>query len=81
MTPGNQKSEFTFSNWSPPAKRQKIWWESDEEEEEMGFDPDNYKSSLSSTLYLIEGYPVGKHPLVCRPRQGKYNTNPPQPCY
>ena len=81
MMPCSQKSEFTFSNQYPPAKRQKIWGASDEEEEEMGFDPDNYRSSLSSTLPPIEGYPVGKHPLVCRLRQGMYNTNPPQPCY
>ena len=40
-----------------------------------------YRSSLSSTLPPIEGYPVGKHPLVCRLLQGMYNTNPPQPRY
>jgi len=31
----------TREGHTPPAKRQKIWWDSDEEEE-RGFDPDTY---------------------------------------
>ncbi|KZS01497.1 Uncharacterized protein APZ42_001827 [Daphnia magna] len=36
---------------------------------------------LSKTLGMIEGRPVGEHPLVTRLLKGCYNINPPRPKY
>ena len=41
----------------------------------------SYRSSLSSALSPIDGYPVGKHPLVVRLMKGSFNSNPPKPKY
>ena len=40
-----------------------------------------YRSAISSTHLPIEGFAVGKHPLVCRLLKGAYNLRPPQPKY
>ena len=39
------------------------------------------RSSLSSTLELVDGSNIGKHPLVCRLMRAIYNQNPPRPKY
>ena len=36
-----------------------------------------YRSALSSTLKPIDGFCVGKHPLVCRLLKGVFNKRPP----
>ena len=36
-----------------------------------------YRSALSGTLRPIDGYEVGKHPLVCRLLKGVFNERPP----
>ena len=40
-----------------------------------------YRSAISSAHLPIEGFPVGKHPLVCRLLKGVYNLPPPFPRY
>ena len=40
-----------------------------------------YRSAISSTHLPIQGFAVGKHPLVCRLLKGAYNLRPPQPKY
>ena len=40
-----------------------------------------YRSAISSTNLPIQGFAVGKHPLVCRLLKGTYNLRPPQPKY
>ncbi len=40
-----------------------------------------YRSAISSAHLPIEGFPVGKHPLVCRLLKGVYNLRPPLPRY
>jgi hypothetical protein len=39
------------------------------------------RSMLSATLDKIEGYDVGKHPLVIKLMLGIFNSNPPKPKY
>jgi hypothetical protein len=39
------------------------------------------RSMLSATLSKIEGYDVGKHPLVIKLMLGIFNSNPPKPRY
>lgn len=39
------------------------------------------RSMLSSTLGPVEGYPIGRHPLVLRLMKGVYNIRPPAPKY
>jgi hypothetical protein len=39
------------------------------------------RSMLSATLENIEGYDVGKHPLVIKLMLGIFNSNPPKPRY
>lgn len=39
------------------------------------------RSMLSATLDKIEGYDVGKHPLVIKLMLGIFNSNPPKPRY
>lgn len=41
----------------------------------------SYRSALSSVLPPIEGFPIGKHPLIIRLMKGIFNTNPPKPRY
>ena len=40
-----------------------------------------YCWAISSTHLPIQGFAVGKHPLVCRLLKGAYNLRPPQPKY
>jgi hypothetical protein len=40
-----------------------------------------YRSMLSGTLEKIEGWDVGKHPLVVKLMQGIFNSSPPKPKY
>jgi hypothetical protein len=40
-----------------------------------------FRSMLSATLEKIEGYDVGKHPLVIKLMLGIFNFNPPKPKY
>ena len=40
-----------------------------------------YRSAISSTHLPIDGFPVGKHPMVCRLLKGAFNSRPPQPRY
>lgn len=40
-----------------------------------------YRSAISSAHLPIEGFPVGKHPLVCRFLKGVFNLRPPLPLY
>jgi hypothetical protein len=40
-----------------------------------------YRSMLSGTLEQMEGYDVGKHPLVIKLMQGIFNSTPPKPKY
>ena len=40
-----------------------------------------HKSMLSSTLTLLEGREVGRHPLVMALMRGIYNSAPPRPRY
>ena len=40
-----------------------------------------YRSALSSAHLPVEGFAVGKHPLVCRLLKGVFNLRPPLPCY
>ena len=40
-----------------------------------------YRSALSTVLEPIEGFPVGKHPLVCRLLKGAFQLRPPLPKY
>lgn len=40
-----------------------------------------YRSMLSGTLEKIEGWDVGKHPLVIKLMQGIFNSSPPKPKY
>ncbi len=40
-----------------------------------------YRSMLSSTLKTIDGFDVGKHPMVMKVMQGIYNVKPPAPKY
>ena len=40
-----------------------------------------YRSAISSTHLPIQGFAVGKHPLVCRLLKGTFNLRPPQPKY
>ena len=40
-----------------------------------------YRSAISSTHLPIQGFAVGKHPLVCRLLKGTFNLKPPQPKY
>ena len=40
-----------------------------------------YRSAISSTHLPVQGFAVGKHPLVCRLMKGTYNMRPPQPKY
>ncbi|XP_071504200.1 uncharacterized protein [Diadema antillarum] len=41
----------------------------------------SYRSALSSVLPSIDGFPVGKHPLVSRVLKGIFNKEPPKPRY
>lgn len=41
----------------------------------------SYRSGLSSVLPPMEGFPVGKHPMVIRLLKGIFNANPPKPRY
>ena len=38
-----------------------------------------HRSALSATLKPIDGFCVGKHPLVCRLLKGSFNMRPPRP--
>ena len=38
-----------------------------------------YKSALSSVLAPIDGFDVGRHPLVCRLMKGVFQQRPPKP--
>ena len=40
-----------------------------------------YRSAISSAHLPIDGFPVGKHPLVCRLLKGVFNLRPPLPRY
>ena len=40
-----------------------------------------YRSAISSARLPIEGFPLGKHPLVSRPLKGAFNLCPPLPKY
>jgi integrase len=40
-----------------------------------------YRSALSSVIDPIEGFPIGKHPLVCRALKGAFQLRPPLPKY
>ena len=42
-----------------------------------------YRSVISSAHLpiIIDGFPVGKHPLVCRLLKGVFNLQPPLPHY
>ncbi|XP_071496008.1 uncharacterized protein [Diadema antillarum] len=41
----------------------------------------SYRSALSSILPKIEGYDIGKHPLVVRLMKGVFDFDPPEPKY
>ena len=40
-----------------------------------------YRSMLSGTLEQMEGYDIGKHPLIIKLMQGIFNSSPPKPKY
>ena len=40
-----------------------------------------YRSALSSVLCPIDGFDVGRHPMVCRLLKGAFQTKPPKPKY
>ena len=40
-----------------------------------------YRSALSSVLAPIDGFDIGRHPLVCRIRKGAFQLRPPQAKY
>ena len=39
----------------------------------------SYCSVISNTHPQIDGYPVGKHPIICRLMQGMFNERPTEP--
>ncbi|XP_064460412.1 uncharacterized protein LOC135370562 [Ornithodoros turicata] len=41
----------------------------------------SYRSALSQTIGVCEGYPFGEHPAVTRLLKGVFNLNPPRPRY
>ena len=41
----------------------------------------SYRSAISNTHPHIEGYPTGKHPIICRLMQGVFNERPSEPKY
>ena len=41
----------------------------------------SYRSAISNTHPQIDGYPVGKHPIICRLMQGMFNERPSEPKY
>ena len=40
-----------------------------------------FRSAISSAHLPVDGFPVGRHPLVCRLLKGAFNSRPPQPRY
>lgn len=38
-----------------------------------------YRSAISTTHLPVQGFAVGKYPLVCRLLRGAFNLRPPQP--
>ena len=41
----------------------------------------SYRSAISNTHPHIEGYPTGKHPIICRLMRGVFNERPSEPKY
>ena len=41
----------------------------------------SYRSALSSMLLPLDGYSVGKHPVIARLLKGMFHVRPPEPRY
>jgi len=41
----------------------------------------SFRSAISSVHDQIDGFTIGKHPMICRVLKGAFNVRPPVPCY